>query len=51
LELLKDVLDRVVGFVEGGFEFAIRPWVSGGLMMKEAVGERAAELFVEEDEE
>jgi hypothetical protein len=45
---LKDVLDGAIGFVEGGFELAVGPWGFSGLMVKEAVGERSAELLVEE---
>jgi hypothetical protein len=48
---LKDVLDGVVGFVEGGFELAVWPYGGNSVMVKEAVGEEAAELLVEEDEE
>ena len=47
LEELKDVLDGVIGFVVGGFELAVWPWGSSGLIVKEAIGERAAELLVE----
>ena len=50
-EQLDDVLAGAVGFVEGSFEFAVWPGCWSGLMVKEAVGERAAELFMEEDEE
>jgi hypothetical protein len=31
---LDDVLDGVIGFVEGRFEFAVWPWCFGGLMVK-----------------
>jgi hypothetical protein len=39
-------MDGTVGFVEGSFELAIGAWGFGGLMVKEAVGERAAELLM-----
>jgi hypothetical protein len=48
---LDDVLDEVIGFMEGRFELAVWPWCCSGLMAKEAVGERAAELPMEEDEQ
>jgi len=35
---LSDVLDRVVSFVEGGFELAVRTLGSSGSMMKETIG-------------
>lgn len=48
---MDDVLDGAIGFVEGGFELAVWPWLCRGLMLKEAVCEGSAELLVEEDEE
>ena len=44
-------MDGVVGIVKGLFEFDVWPWRRSGPMVKLAVGERAAELVVEEDEE
>jgi hypothetical protein len=46
-----DVLDGVVGFVIGGFEFAVGLLGRIGLVMEAAVGEGAAEALVEEQEE
>ena len=40
----------MIGFVEGSFKLAVGPWGGSGLMMKEAVGERAAELLMKKDE-
>ena len=37
--------------MEGGFELAVGAWGQRGLMVKEAVGERAAELLVKKDEQ
>ena len=51
MDQLKDVLYGVVGFVEGGFKFAVWSWLLGRLMMKEAVGEGSAELLMKEDEQ
>jgi hypothetical protein len=51
LEQLNDVMDGMVGFVEGRFELAVGPWGGSGLMVKEAVGERAAELLMKENEQ
>jgi hypothetical protein len=48
---LEDVLDGVVGFMEGRFKFAVGPWCCSGSMVKEAVGEGPAELFVKENEQ
>ena len=48
---MDDVLDGMVGFMEGRFEFAIGPRCFSRLMVKEAVGEGSAELLVEEDQE
>ena len=49
-EQLDDVLDGAIGLVEGRFELAVGPLGIVGPMVKEAVGKRAAELFMEEDE-
>lgn len=51
MEQVNDVLDGLVGFVIGGFEFAIWPVVGIGFVMESAVGERAAEALVEEQEQ
>jgi hypothetical protein len=50
-EQIDDVLDGRVGLVVSGFEFAVGAvrWV--GLMVETAVGERAAEALVEEQEQ
>ena len=48
---MNDVTDGIVSLVEGGFEFAFRACSGVGLVMKEAVGEGSAELFVEEHEQ
>jgi hypothetical protein len=50
-EQLDDVLDGVVGFVEGRFEFAVWLWGCSGSMVTEAVGERAAELLAKKDKQ
>jgi hypothetical protein len=50
-EQSNDVLDSAACFVEGVFEFAIRAEGGIGLMMKEAVCKRAAELLVKQDEQ
>jgi hypothetical protein len=44
-------LDGVVGAVVGGFEFAGRLVLGVGTMVEAAIGERAAQAFVEEQEE
>jgi hypothetical protein len=44
-------LDGFVGAVAGGFEFAGRLVSGVGAVMEAAVGERAAESLVEEQEE
>ena len=41
----------MVGFVEGSFELAVGPWGDSGLMVKEAVGEGAAELLMKKEEQ
>ena len=46
-----DVVDGFVGAVIGGFELAVGAGVGVGLVVEEAVGERAAEPLVEEQEE
>ena len=48
---IDDLLNGVVGAVVGGFEFAGRLVSGGGAVMETAVGEGAAEPFVEEEEE
>ena len=48
---INDLLNGVVGAVVGGFEFAGRLVSGGGAVMETAVGEGAAEPFVEEQEE
>lgn len=48
---MDDILDGVGGFVEGRFEFAVGAWRGSGSMVKEAVGEQAGELVMEEDEQ
>jgi len=45
------LLNGVVGAVVGGFKFARRLVGGGGSVMETAVGEGAAEPFVEEEEE
>jgi len=45
------LLNGLVCLVVHGFEFAIRPVVGIRLVMKPAVGKRAAELLVEEQEQ
>jgi hypothetical protein len=47
---LKDVVDGGVGLVVCGFEFAVGLGIAVGLVVEEAVGERATELPVEQDE-
>lgn len=37
--------------MEGCFQFALRAWSGGRAVMKETVGQRPAELFVEEHEQ
>jgi len=44
-------LDGVIGLVIGGFEFAFGSMMWIGLMVEAAVGQRAAETFVEDQEE
>ena len=44
-------MNGVVGAVVGGFKFARRLVGGGGSVMETAVGEGAAEPFVEEEEE
>src|SRR5712672_738122 len=48
---IDDLLNGVVGAVVGGFELAGRLVMGVGAVMEAAVGERAAEPFVEEEEE
>ena len=51
LQQVNDVLDGLVGFVIGGFEFAVWPVRRIGFVMEAAVGERTAETLVEEQEQ
>jgi hypothetical protein len=44
-------LDGFVGAVVGGFEFAGRLVLGVGTVVEAAIGERAAEPFVEEEKE
>jgi len=44
-------LDCFVGAVVGGFEFAGRLVLGVGAVVEAAIGERAAQAFVEEQEE
>ena len=48
---IDDLLDGCVGAVVGGFELAGRLMMGVGAVMEAAVGERAAETFVEEQKE
>jgi len=48
---VNNVFDGLVGFVICGFEFAVRAAVRIGLVMEAAVGERATEALVEEQEQ
>ena len=48
---IDDLLNGFVGAVVSGFEFAGRLVADIGAVMKTAVGERAAEAFVKEQEE
>src|SRR5882757_10137524 len=48
---IDDLLNGLVGAVVGGFELAGRLVMGVGAVMEAAVGERAAEPFVEEEEE
>jgi hypothetical protein len=51
LQQLNDVLDGLVGFVVGGFEFAVRRARRVGFVMEAAIGEGTAEAFVEEQKQ
>ena len=44
-------MDGFVGAVVGGFEFACRLVLGVGTVVEAAIGERAAQAFVEEQEE
>ena len=46
-EQIDDVLNRLVRFMVGGFQFAVGAVSGMGLMMEAAVGEGATEAFVE----
>src|SRR6202047_5386178 len=48
---IDDLLDGFVGAVVGGFEFAGRLVLGVGTVVEAAIGERAAQAFVEEQEE
>ena len=50
-EKINDLLDGFVGAVVGGFELAAWLVVDVWLVMEAAVGEGAAEAFVEEEKE
>jgi hypothetical protein len=50
-EELDDILDRTVSLVIGGFEFALGPMGRVGSVMETAVSKRAAQAFVEEQEQ
>src|SRR6516165_8573882 len=50
-ESIDDLLDGFVGAVVGGFEFAGRLVLGVGTVVEAAVGEWAAQAFVEEQEE
>ena len=45
------MLDRLIGFVIGDFEFAIRPVIGMGLVVEATVGDWPAEALVEEEEQ
>ena len=44
-------MNRVVGFVVSGFEFAVGAVSGIGLMMETAVGQRSAQALVEKQEQ
>ena len=46
-----DILDRLVGLVIGGFEFAFRAMFGIRFVVEAAAGLRTAEALVEEQEE
>lgn len=48
---INDLLNSGIGFVVSGFDLAVRHVFSIGLKVEPAVGERAAELFVEEQKQ
>jgi hypothetical protein len=48
---VNDILDGFVGFVIGGFEFAVRPVCRIWFVMEAAVGEGTTEAFVKEQEQ
>ena len=48
---IDDLLNGFVGAVVGGFEFAGRLVLGVGAVVEAAIGERAAQAFVEEQEE
>ena len=50
-EQVDDVLNGLVGFVVGGFQFAVGPVCGIGFVVKAAVGQRATETLVEEQEQ
>jgi hypothetical protein len=51
LQEVDDIVDGLVGFVIGGFEFAVWSARRFGFVVEAAVGEGTAEAFVEEQEE
>jgi len=50
-EQIDDLLNGFVGAMVGGFEFAGGLVIGGGAVVEAAVGERAAEAFVEKEKE
>ena len=48
---MKDRLNRIIGFVVGGFEGTVGLGRGVGPMMEQAVGKRSAEPLMEEQEE
>ena len=46
-----DILNRFVGFVVSGFEFAVGAVRWGGLVVETAVGQRPAEALVKEQKQ
>ena len=51
MQAADDLLDGFVGAVVGGFELTGRLVIGVGVVVEAAVGERAAEPFVEEQKE
>lgn len=48
---MNDVTNGIVSLVEGGFQFGLRSRSGIRLVVKEAVGQRSAKLFMKEDED